>query len=165
MIALVNIRESLQEYHKAQSWDPSFSIFLSMIYFLLLTNQPYVTTLMTIHFKLRVMMQTLSLISCSRATVYLKCHFVFLINCNTKLEIKFWFLFLYWNWDIKHKTYKSNWFSDFQNNRTLKFKIEVRFLFFVLIWKTKNQIYLKLVEIYLKPYWSHYEITLHNYNK
>ena len=62
MIALVNIRESLQEYQAAQSWDPSFSIFSSMIYFLVLTNQPYVTTLMIIHFTLRVMMQTLSLI-------------------------------------------------------------------------------------------------------
>ena len=72
-------------------------------------------------------------------SVYPKCHFVFLINWNTKLEIKFWFLFLYWNWDIKHKT---NWFFDFQNNRTLKFKLEVRFSFFILIWKTKNQIYL-----------------------
>ena len=63
MIALVNIRESLQEYQNAQSWDPSFSIFSLMIYFLVLTNQPYVTTLMIIHFTLRVMMQTLSLIS------------------------------------------------------------------------------------------------------
>ena len=42
---------------------PSFSIFSLMIYFLVLTNQPYVTTLMIIHFTLRVMMQTLSLIS------------------------------------------------------------------------------------------------------
>ena len=66
MIALVNIRESLQECHKAQSCDPSFSIFLSMIYFLVLKNRPYVTTLMITHFTLRVMMQTLSLISCSR---------------------------------------------------------------------------------------------------
>ena len=49
MIALVNIRESLQEYHKAQSCDPSFSIFSLMIYLLVLTNQPYVTTLMIIH--------------------------------------------------------------------------------------------------------------------
>ena len=65
MIALVNIRESLQKYHKAQPWDPYFSIFSLMIYFLVLTNQPYVTTLMIIHFTLRVMMQTLSLISWS----------------------------------------------------------------------------------------------------
>ena len=36
-IAFVNIRESLQEYHKTQSWDPSFSIFSLMIYFLVLT--------------------------------------------------------------------------------------------------------------------------------
>ena len=44
---------------------PSFSIFSLMIYFSVLTNQPYVTTLMIIHFTLRVMMQTLSLISWS----------------------------------------------------------------------------------------------------
>ena len=44
VIALVNTKESLQEYHKALSWGPSFSIFLLMI--LQLTNQPYVTTLM-----------------------------------------------------------------------------------------------------------------------
>ena len=35
VIALVNTRESLQEYRKALSWGPSFSIFLLMIYFLL----------------------------------------------------------------------------------------------------------------------------------
>ena len=40
-----------------------FSISSLMIYILLLTNQPYVTTLMIIHFTLRVIMQTLSLIS------------------------------------------------------------------------------------------------------
>ena len=39
-----------------------FSIFLLIIYFSLLTNQPYVTTLMIIRFTLRVMTQTLSLI-------------------------------------------------------------------------------------------------------
>ena len=62
MIALVNIRESLQEYQAAQSWDPSFSIFSSMIYFLVLTHQPYVTTLTIIHFTLPAVMQTLTLI-------------------------------------------------------------------------------------------------------
>ena len=51
-----NIRESLHEYHKVQSWDPSFSIFSLIIYFLVLTNQPYVTTLMIVHFTLRVVM-------------------------------------------------------------------------------------------------------------
>ena len=64
MIALVNIRESLQEYHNAQSWDPSFSIFSLMIYFLVLKDQPYITTLVIIHFTLRVTM--MSLISWSR---------------------------------------------------------------------------------------------------
>ena len=44
----------------------SFSIFSLMIYFLVLTNQPYVTTLMIIHFTVRVIMQTMSLISWSR---------------------------------------------------------------------------------------------------
>ena len=66
MIALVNIRESLREYHKAQSWDHSFSKFSLMIYILVLTNQPFVTTLMMIHFTLRVMFQTLSSIGWRR---------------------------------------------------------------------------------------------------
>ena len=35
---------------------PLFSIFSLMTYFLVLTNQPYVTTLMTVHFTLRVVM-------------------------------------------------------------------------------------------------------------
>ena len=72
----------------------------------------------------------------------------FLINWNAKLEMKFWFLFLYWSWDVKYKT---KWFLDFQNNRTLKFKVKVRFSFFILIWKTKinlfKQILIKLVTI------------------
>ena len=72
-------------------------------------------------------------------SVYPKCHFVFLINRNVKSEIKFWFLFLYWSWDRKHQ---NKWFFDFQNNWTLKFKFEVSFSFFILIWKTKNEIYL-----------------------
>ena len=42
MISLANTRESLQEYHKAQSGDLPFSIFLLMIYFLVLINQSYV---------------------------------------------------------------------------------------------------------------------------
>ena len=62
-------------------------------------------------------------------------HF-FLINWNRKLEIKFWFSFLYWSWHRKHKTI---WFFDFENNWTFKFKYEVRFSFLILIWKTKNQ--------------------------
>ena len=73
-------------------------------------------------------------------SLYLKCHFVFLINWNTKLEIKFWFSFLYWSWDIKNKTKP---FFHFKNNWTLKFKFEVRFSFFILIWKTKSEIYSK----------------------
>ena len=68
-------------------------------------------------------------------SVYPKCHFVFLINWNTKLDIKSWFLFLYWDWDIKHKT---NWFFHFQNNRTLKFKLEISFSFFILIWQNEK---------------------------
>ena len=76
--------------------------------------------------------------------VYPKCHFVFLINRNMKLIIKFWFSFLYWSWDRKHQ---SKWFSDFRNNWTLKFRFEVCFSFFILIWKTKNQIYLEAVTL------------------
>ena len=72
-------------------------------------------------------------------SVYPKCHFVFLINRNVKSEIKFWFSFLYWSWDRK---YQNKWFSDFQNSWTLKFKFEVCFSFSILIWKTKNKIYL-----------------------
>ena len=37
-------------------------------------------------------------------SVYLKCYFIFLINWNTKLEIKIWFSFLYWSWDTKRET-------------------------------------------------------------
>ena len=92
-------------------------------------------------------------------SVYPKCHFIFfLINWNTKLEIKFWFLFLYWNWDIKHKT---NWFFDFQNNRTLKIKLEVHVSFFILVWQTKNQIYLNKYFMKLVTR-SHYAITIKN---
>ena len=86
-------------------------------------------------------------------SVYPMCHFVFLITWNMKLEIKFWFSFLYWSWDRKHQ---NKWFFDFQNSWTLKFKFEVCFSFFILIWKTKSQIYLdkylmKLVTIPLTP--------------
>ena len=70
--------------------------------------------------------------------VYPKCHFVFSINWNMKLETKFLFSFLYWSWDKKHQ---NKWFFDFPNNWTLKFKFEVCFSFFILISKTKNQIY------------------------
>ena len=84
-------------------------------------------------------------------SVYLKCHNIFLINWNTKLEIKFWFSFQYLSWDMKHQT---KWFFDFQNNWALKFKFEFRFPFFILICKTKNQInlnkyFMKLVTIAL----------------
>ena len=41
--------------------------------------------------------------------VYLECHFIFIINLNTKLERKFWFSFLYWSSEIKHQT---KWFSN-----------------------------------------------------
>ena len=55
-------------------------------------------------------------------------------------------------------------FFDFQNNWTLKFKFEVRFWFFILIWKTENQTYLnknlmKLVTI------SPYAITMNKYKQ
>ena len=100
-------------------------------------------------------------------SVYLKCHFVFfffvffLISWNTKLEIQFWFSFLYWSCDIKHK---SKWFFHFQNNWTLTFKFEVRFSFVILIWKTRNQIHsnkylMKLVTI------SPYTITINKYSR
>ena len=59
----------------------------------------------------------------------------FLINWNMKLEIKFWYSFLYWSWDRNHQ---NKYFSDFQN----KFKFEVCFSFFILILKTRNQFYL-----------------------
>ena len=55
-------------------------------------------------------------------------------NWNTKLEIKFWFLFLYWSWGIKHKT---KWFFDFHNTWTVKFKFEVSF--FVVHFNLKNE--------------------------
>ena len=35
--------------------------------------------------------------------VYSKCNFVFSMNWNTKLEVKFWFSFLYRSWDIEHE--------------------------------------------------------------
>ena len=96
----------------------------------------------------------------STKSVYPKCHFIFLTNWNTKLEIEFWFSFLYWNWD----KYKTNLFFDFQNNRTLKFKLEFRFSFFILIWKTKNQIFLK--KYLIKPVTrSYYTITINKYKR
>ena len=50
----------------------------------------------------------------------------------------------------------------FQNTRILKFKLEVRFSFFILIWKTKNQIYLNkyLMKLVTR---SHYAITINKY--
>ena len=96
----------------------------------------------------------------STKSVYPKCHFIFLTNWNTKLEIEFWFSFLYWNWD----KYKTNLFFDFQNNRTLKFKLEFRFSFFILIWKTKNQIFLNKYLIKLVTI-SYYAITINKYKR
>ena len=63
---------------------------------------------------------------------------------------------------LRHKKRKTNWFFDFQNNRTLKFKLEVRFSFFTLVWKTKNQIYLNkyLMKLVTR---SHYAITINKY--
>ena len=65
---------------------------------------------------------------------------------------------------FRYTDYKTNWFFDFQNNRILKFKFEVCFSFFILIWKTKNQICLnkylmKLVTI------SPYAITRNKYKR
>ena len=50
-------------------------------------------------------------------------NFVFVDKLKHKIRNrKLWFMFLYWNWDTKHKT---NWFSDFQItehwNSNLKF--------------------------------------------
>ena len=94
-----------------------------------------------------------------------------------EIRLKFWFLSLeHWNWDTKHKTnwffdFQSNrtlkftlWFFNFQSNGTLKFTLEVRFSFFILIWKTKNQIYLKKYLIKLVTR-SHYAITIKKYKR
>ena len=98
----------------------------------------------------------------STKSVYPKCHFIFLTNWNTKLEIEFWFSFLYWTWHIKYKT-NFNFFN-FQNNRTLKFKLEFRFSFFILIWKTKNQIFLNkyLIKLVTRSY---YAFTINKYKR
>ena len=79
-------------------------------------------------------------------SVYPKCHFLFFINWNMKLEIKLWL-------------FRFEWFSDFKNSWTLKWKFEVCFSFFILIWKTENQIYLnkylmKPVTILLAQSWK-----------
>ena len=107
-------------------------------------NQLFLTVTFKLIFDVPLFINLFSLTELKRTSikhqsVYPKCHFVFLINWNMELEIKFWFLFLYWSWDRKHQ---NKWFSDFQNSWTLKFKFKVCFSFFILIWKTKNQIYL-----------------------
>ena len=65
---------------------------------------------------------------------------------------------------FRYTDYKTNWFFDFQNNRILKFKFEVCFSFFILIWKTKNQIYFNKYPIKLVTR-SHYAITINTYNR
>ena len=66
-----------------------------------------------------------------------------LIFQNLKYEKNMQFLFfkklIFW---FLLSIHGFKWFFDFQNNWTLKFKFEVRFSFFNLIWETKNQIYL-----------------------
>ena len=110
------------------------------------------------------------------------------LNKNWKLKIEkemYFFSFQFWieiemcknalfhfNFNLKiksqnlkiSKTYsarihKTNWFFVLQNTRILKFKLEIRFLFFILIWKTKNQIYLNKYLIKLVTR-SHYAITI-----
>ena len=75
--------------------------------------------------KVKLLVQALT---SSLWSVYPKCHFVFFINWNVKLEIKFWFSFLYWSWDRKHQ---NKWFSDFETtehwNSDLKFGFRFSF--------------------------------------
>ena len=71
--------------------------------------------------------------------VYPKCHFVFLINWNAKLEIEFWFLFLYWNWDIKHKV-------PFRFFDKLKYEFRNEALIFVSILKLIGFSFFKIPE-------------------
>ena len=81
-----------------------------------------------------------------------KVPFRFLINWNTKLEIKFWFSFLYWSWDIKHK----NVFFGFQNNWTLKNQIWSSVFVFYFNLKSKKPNLLKQIS---------YAITINKYKR
>ena len=60
--------------------------------------------------------------------------------------------------------YKTNLFFDFQNSQTLKSKLEFRFSFFILISKTKNQIFLNkyLIKLVTRSY---YAITINKYKR
>ena len=89
-------------------------------------------------------------------------HF-FLINWNTKSEIKLWFSFLYSSWDIKHQT---KWFFDFKSNWTLKLVFKLRFSFLILIWKTENEKPNILKQIsYETSYHLPYAITINKYKR
>ena len=88
---------------------------------------------------------------------------IFLVNWNTKLEIKLWFSFLYRSWDIKHQT---KWFFNFKSNWTLKFEFELRFSFLILIWKTENEKPNILKQIsYETSYHLPYAITINKYKR
>ena len=88
--------------------------------------------------------------------MYLKCHFFFFFDkLKYKIRNKD---FVSLDWDIKHKV---KWFFGFQITEH-KIKFEIHFSFFVLIWKTKNQIYLKKYLIKLVIIFP-YLITINKY--
>ena len=66
----------------------------------------------------------------------------FHIFYKLKYEIRKKVLIFVFILKLEHKTNQTKWFFDFQINWELKFKFEVRFSFFILIWRTKKQIYL-----------------------
>ena len=68
-----------------------------------------------------------------------------LFHSNFKMKIEWHFRCTDWSpFDqrIIHGLNELKWFFNFQNNWILKFKFEVHFSSFILIWRTKNQIYL-----------------------
>ena len=66
-------------------------------------------------------------------SVYLKCYFNFLINWNTKLDIKFWFLLLYWSWATKHQI------KCFFDLKKMNIEIEILNSFFNFNFNFKNE--------------------------